>query len=103
VLTRRNTKAKLCSNIPSPQARPVEKLSNQDIFDASEFVSKNNATLEYIKLFWPPLAVCKWSWSDAPLTILSQVLSRLQEIGQNETFFSELCVEEAAHWSAVGQ
>jgi hypothetical protein len=28
------------------QARPVEKLSNQDIFDASEFVSKNTATLE---------------------------------------------------------
>ncbi len=31
---------------PSAQARPVEKLSNQDIFDASEFVSKNTATLE---------------------------------------------------------
>ena len=28
------------------QARPVQKLSNQDIFDASEFVSKNTATLE---------------------------------------------------------
>jgi hypothetical protein len=62
------------------QARPVEKLSNQDIFDASEFVSKNTATLEYAHLFRLPAA-------DASVTLRDRYFRAFRRMDKTKPIF----------------